>query len=169
MITPIPAALGHRSDTVEAYQASIERVVGFMKRHLGSPLDLDQLAQAAAMSKFHFVRIFEESTGTTPYYFLACLRIQRAKELLLESKASITEICMDLGYTSLGSFSQTFSDWVGVSPSEFLALPTRLTLGDFAIAVRRFIAGYGTPDGPQVEGVIEAPPATRGFIFVGTF
>jgi AraC-like DNA-binding protein len=159
----------HRTDTLEAHQASIERVIGYMRTHLEEPLDLDQFAQVAGISKFHFVKVFEETTGTTPYHFLACLRIQRAKERLLHSKASITDICVEVGYTSLGSFSQTFSELVGVSPKEFRAMPTRLTLLEFTKAVKRWIAGYRTSAGPQVEGLIEAPAKPRGFIFVGTF
>jgi len=159
----------HRTDTVEAHQAAIERVVNYMKTHLEEPLDLNRLAVVAAISKFHFVRVFEEATGTTPHHFLGCLRIQRAKERLLHSEASITEICMEVGYTSLGSFSQTFTELVGVSPTEFRALPTHLTPRDFANAVRRFIAAYRKIPGRQLEGVIEAPPKPRGFIFVGAF
>lgn len=161
--------LGHRSETVEAYQMAMERVIGCMKTHLEEPLDLDRLAQIASISKFHFVRVFEESTGTTPHHFLGCLRIQRAKERLLRSQDSITQICMEVGYASLGSFSQTFSELVGVSPSEFRAMPKRLTLSDFAKAVRRYIAGDRAAPGPQLEGIIEAPSSPRGFIFVGAF
>ena len=164
-----PPVIGHRSGTLEAHQVSIERVIGYMKTHLEEPLNLDHFAQVAAISKFHFVKVFEETTGTTPYHFLACLRIQRAKERLLHSKASITEICMEVGYASLGSFSQTFSELVGVSPKEFRAMPARLTLLEFTKAAKRWIAGYRTPAGPQLIGVIEAPAKPRGFIFVGTF
>ena len=75
-------AFVHRSDTVEAYTASVERVIRHMMAHLDEPLDLDQLARIAAISKFHLVRVFDELTGTTPGHFLSCLRMQRAKELM---------------------------------------------------------------------------------------
>src|SRR4030066_175369 len=61
---------------------------------------------------------FDEITGTPPHHFLACLRMQRAKELLLQSESSITDICLEVGYTSLGSFSTTFRELVGFSPQE---------------------------------------------------
>ena len=73
----------HRDDTVGAYRKAVERAIGHMKQNLAEPLDLDELAGVAATSKFHLVRVFDEMTGTTPRHFLACLRMQRAKELLL--------------------------------------------------------------------------------------
>ena len=97
-------------------------------------MDLDHLAHIAAISKFHLVRVFDEITGTTPHHFVACLRMQRAKELLLKPDASITEVCLEVGYASLGTFSKTFSALVGVSPQQFRALPKRLTLAQFARA-----------------------------------
>src|SRR5437762_3314411 len=130
----------HRDETVGAYQKSVERVIGHMKEHLAEPLDLDAIAEIAAISKFHFVRIFDELTGTTPHHFLACLRMQRAKEFLLRTELSITEVCMEVGYASLGSFSKTFSFLVGLSPQQFRAMPKRLDAMQFATVVFRFLA-----------------------------
>jgi AraC-like DNA-binding protein len=162
-------AFVHRSDTVEAYTASVERVIRHMMAHLDEPLDLDQLARIAAISKFHLVRVFDELTGTTPGHFLSCLRMQRAKELMLTSKASITAICMAVGYLSLGSFSTTFSLLVGVSPQEFRALPKRLNPLQFAQAVWHFLASPQPAAEPPLAGVVEGPAKPRGFTFVGTF
>jgi AraC-like DNA-binding protein len=159
----------HRPSTVEAYRTSIERVIGHMQAHLNEPLDLDQLAAIAAISKFHLVRVFNELTGTTPHHFLACLRVQRAKELLLLPAASITEVCFDVGYSSLGTFSKTFSSLVGVSPQEFRAMPKKLTIKQFAMAVWSYLANQHEVPGPALEGRIEGPPGRRGFIFVGAF
>src|SRR5437868_5458904 len=99
----------HRTKTAVAYQQAIERVIEHMKAHLEEPLSLEEIARIAAMSKFHLVRVFDELTGTTPRHFLACLRMQQAKELLLAKEASITDVCMQVGYSSLGTFSKTFS------------------------------------------------------------
>ena len=93
---------------------SVERAIRHMKEHLAESLDLDALMQVAAISKFHLVRVFDETTGTTPHHFLSCLRIQRAKELLVISETPITEVCMEVGYNSLGTFSKTFSELVGL-------------------------------------------------------
>ncbi len=165
----LPLTASHRADTVEAYQKAVERVVSHMRSHLEEPLDLEHLGQIAAISKYHLVRVFDEITGTTPHHFLACLRMQRAKELLLRPAASITDVCLEVGYTSLGTFSKTFSALVGVSPQEFRAMPKRLTLGQFAKAIWKYLAGDRAIKGPSLEGTITGPSRPRGFIFVGAF
>ena len=159
----------HRADTVTAYETAVERVISYMKLHLGDPFDLDHIARLAAISKFHCVRVFEEITGTSPHHFLACLRVQRAKELLLNTEVPITEICMQVGYSSLGSFSATFSALVGVSPQQFRRLPKRLTPRQFAKAIWHFLASGQKITGRALEGVVEAPRKLRGFTFVGAF
>jgi AraC-like DNA-binding protein len=164
-----PSPSLHRADTVEANQVSVVRAIRHMKEHLAEPLDLDKLAQIAAISKFHLVRVFDETTGTTPHHFLSCLRVQRAKELLLQSGASITDVCLEVGYNSLGTFSKTFSELVGVSPQEFRALPKRLTAAQFATAIWRYLAARKKITGPAIEGVVEGPSRPKGFTFVGTF
>jgi len=165
----LPLTAPHKADTVEAYRKAVERVVGHMRSRLEEPLDLERLAQIAAISKFHLVRVFDEITGTTPHHFLACLRMQRAKELLLKPGASITEVCLEVGYASLGTFSKTFSALVGVSPQQFRAMPKRLTLSRFARAVWKYLAADRTISGPALEGTITGPSRPRGFIFVGAF
>ena len=159
----------HRADTVDANQLSVERAIRHMKEHLADPLDLDELAQIAAISKFHFVRVFDETTGTTPHHFLSCLRIQRAKELLLQSGTPITEVCLEVGFNSLGTFSTKFSELVGLSPQEFRAMPKRLTAKQFATAIWRYLAARKKISGPTIEGVVEGPRRPKGFTFVGTF
>ena len=159
----------HRTGTVEAYEIAVKRVISHMKLHLADPFDLNHIARLAAISKFHVVRVFTETTGTSPHHFLACLRVQRAKELLLNSKIPITDICLQVGYTSLGSFSATFSALVGVSPQQFRTLPKRLTPTQFAKAVWHFLASNRKIAGPAVEGVVEGPGNVRGFTFVGAF
>ena len=159
----------HRGGTVAAYETAVVRAIGHMKEHLAAPLDLDELARIAAMSKFHLVRIFDEITGTTPHHFLSCLRVQRAKELLLKTDSSITDVCMEVGYNSLGSFSKTFSELVGVGPQEFRALPKRLTATQFATTIWRYLAARKKISGPVIAGVVEGPRSPKGFIFVGTF
>ena len=163
------AATAHRADTVEGNTVSVERAIRYMKEQLAEPLDLDRLAETAAISKFHFVRVFEEITGTTPHHFLACLRIQRAKELLLKSASSITDVCLEVGYNSLGTFSKTFSELVGVPPQEFRLMPRRLSAKQFATAIWRYLAARRKIAGPTIAGVVEGPRTPRGFTFVGTF
>jgi len=163
------AADAHRGDTLDAYRTAVERAIAYMKVHLTEPLDLDQLARVAAVSKFHLVRVFGDTTGIPPRYFLACLRMQRAKELLLAPRASVTDVCFEVGYTSLGSFSNTFRELVGLSPEAFRALPKCLTVKQFASAVWRYLASDRNVSGPPLDGLVENPSSSRGFIFAGTF
>jgi AraC family transcriptional regulator len=159
----------HRADTGEAYVSSVERAISHMKLNLEGPLDLHHIARVAGISKFHFVRVFAEVTGTTPHHFLACLRVQRAKELLLTPGVSVTEVCLKVGYRSPGTFSTTFTNLVGLSPHEFRAVAKRPMMRQFAAAVWHFLATWRKVSGPTIDGVIEGPAKPRGFIFVGAF
>lgn len=163
------SATAHRADTVDANRVSVERAILHMKANLVEPLDLDRLAEIAAVSKFHFVRVFDQVTGTTPHHFLGCLRVQRAKELLLKSDESITDICMKVGYASLGSFSTTFTVLVGLTPQDFRAMPKKMDAMQFAKTIWGFLAARHAVKGPKLEGVVEGPARPKGFTFVGTF
>lgn len=163
------AAQPHRADTFEAYTASVERSIRHMKGNLAEPVDLDRLAEIAGISKFHFVRVFDQITGTTPHHFLACLRMQRAKARLLKSDITITDVCLEVGYNSLGTFSKTFSELVGVSPQQFRTMPRRLSAKQFATAIWRYLAARKKVTGPVLVGVVEGPRRPKGFTFVGTF
>ena len=88
-------------------------------RHFAEPLDLDALAAVAAMSKFHFQRLFTATYGVSPAAHLSQRRIERAQDLLRATNLTITEVCHAVGFSSLGSFSSRFRALVGVSPSDF--------------------------------------------------
>ena len=93
-------------------------------------LDVSALARAARLSQAHFSREFRRSFGETPHRYLQRRRVERAMFMLRETEKSVTDICLDSGFTSLGTFSRTFHDIVGLSPtdyrsrSEVIALPT---------------------------------------------
>lgn len=88
-------------------------------RHYSEPLDLDTLAGASNVSKYHFVRTFAETYGETPMRYLTRRRIERAQDLLRSANLTVTEICMMVGFSSLGSFSSRFRELVGESPREY--------------------------------------------------
>lgn len=90
-----------------------------MDRDYAEPLDVPALARAAHMSAGHFSRGFREAFGETPYGHLMTRRIERAKALLRRGDVSVTEVCMAVGCTSLGSFSTRFTELVGESPSAY--------------------------------------------------
>lgn len=90
-------------------------------REYSEPLDVDSLARTALMSSGHFSRSFRAAYGETPYGYLMTRRIERAKALLRRGDLSVTDVCIAVGCTSLGSFSSRFTELVGVSPSAYKA------------------------------------------------
>jgi AraC-like DNA-binding protein len=90
-------------------------------RDYARPLDVPALARTALMSPGHFSRSFRAAFGETPYSYLMTRRIERAKALLRRGDLSVTEVCFEVGCTSLGSFSSRFTELVGESPSAYRA------------------------------------------------
>jgi AraC-like DNA-binding protein len=88
-------------------------------RSYAEPLDLDALAGAAHVSKYHFTRSFAEAYGETPMRYLTHRRIERAQDLLRSANLTVTEVCMLVGFSSLGSFSSTFRRLVGETPTQY--------------------------------------------------
>ncbi|NHA68347.1 helix-turn-helix transcriptional regulator [Phycicoccus flavus] len=84
-------------------------------------LDVDALAAIALMGRSHFIREFARTFGETPHRYLQRRRIERAMTLLRTTDTPVTDVCMAVGFSSLGTFSRTFSEVVGVSPSVFRA------------------------------------------------
>jgi AraC-like DNA-binding protein len=90
-----------------------------MDLRFADPLDLNQMAAHAGFSKFHFARAFKDAYGETPANYLSRRRVERAKNLLRSANLTVTEVCMAVGFSSLGSFSSRFSEMVGMSPIAF--------------------------------------------------
>jgi AraC-like DNA-binding protein len=83
------------------------------------PLTIDHVARAAAMSPFHFIRRFSALFGETPHQFRIQARLDRARHLLALGDDSVTDICMEVGFSSLGSFSALFARRIGTAPSVY--------------------------------------------------
>ena len=148
--------------TVEA----VGRVIETMRANLGEPLTVDDMARTVMFSKFHFSRFFQRVTGVSPGRFLSAMRLQEAKELLVSTSLTVTEISHRVGYTSVGTFSSRFTMSVGVSPT------TYRQLGGF----RTPVSTPGQPSvpatsGPTVCGEVRSslPDAHLGLVFVGLF
>nr|WP_231134330.1 helix-turn-helix transcriptional regulator [Motilibacter deserti] len=90
-----------------------------MDRAYAEPLDVPALARIAHISEAHFIRTFRATFGETPHRYLQRRRVERAMLLLRETDRPVTEICMEVGFTSLGTFSRTFRDIVGEPPSAY--------------------------------------------------
>ena len=92
-----------------------------MDRAYAQPLDVEALARVAHVSAAHFSRQFRATFGEPPHRYLQRRRVERAMELLRETQRPVTEICLDVGFNSLGTFSRTFRAVVGESPSQYRA------------------------------------------------
>jgi AraC-like DNA-binding protein len=103
----------------EALLPDLRRARDLVDRRFAEPLDLESLAGAAHVSKYHFARCFAETYGETPMRYLVHRRIERAQDLLRSANLTVTEVCMLVGFSSLGSFSSRFRELVGESPSEY--------------------------------------------------
>jgi AraC-like DNA-binding protein len=90
-----------------------------MDRSYADALDIEALADSVHLSRAHFIRSFKETFGETPHRYLQRRRLERAMALLRETDRPVTEICLDVGFTSLGSFSRTFHEIVGTSPRAY--------------------------------------------------
>ncbi|QZY28644.1 helix-turn-helix domain-containing protein [Nocardioides coralli] len=127
----------------------LRRARDHLDRHFADDFDLDLLARLAGLSRFHFLRSFAATYRLTPAAYLAERRIERAQDLLRAANLTVTEVCHAVGYSSLGSFSSTFREIVGESPSEF----------------QRRYAAQGTPRIPGcyvfMAGLVERSTATQ--------
>jgi AraC-like DNA-binding protein len=90
-----------------------------MDRAYAEPLDVPAVAAVAHISPAHFIRTFRAVFGETPHRYLQRRRVERSMFLLRETDRSVTDVCLDVGFTSLGTFSRTFREIVGESPSDY--------------------------------------------------
>jgi AraC-like DNA-binding protein len=104
---------------VDAASRRMLRARDKMDRSYHKPLDVPALARVALTSEAHFIRTFKDTFGETPHRYLQRRRLERAMALLRETERPVTEICLDVGFTSLGSFSRTFTRVIGMSPTAY--------------------------------------------------
>ena len=113
-MTSRPAASQHLRDL-----ARLRRVRDRIDREYAQPLDVEALARDAHMSAGHFSRQFRAAYGESPYSYLMTRRVERAMALLRRGDLSVTEVCFEVGCSSLGTFSTRFTELVGVPPSDY--------------------------------------------------
>jgi len=111
--------LSGMSRAVEESNRRLLRARDAMDRAYAQPLNVATLARIAHVSEAHFIRTFRATFGETPHRYLQRRRVERSMFLLRESGRSVTEICLDVGFTSLGTFSRTFRDIVGEPPTAY--------------------------------------------------
>lgn len=92
----------------------------FIDNHYAAAIDLDNIADEALFSKFHFIRLFKKIYGLTPHQYLTHVRIEKAMQLL-RSGMPVSDTCFAVGFESLSSFSSLFRRTAGISPTDFIA------------------------------------------------
>jgi AraC-like DNA-binding protein len=148
---------------------AIERTIQTMHTHLQEVQTLEDLASIALLSPSHFHRIFCRLTGIPPGAFLSALRFQAARHLLLTTSLSVTDICFEVGYTGLGSFTSRFTHLVGLSPR---LLRQRASAFEPPLLEHTELSSP-TPSSIPLKhallGRISAPATFRGTIYLGLF
>jgi AraC family transcriptional regulator len=146
--------------------AAVDRVIAAMHERLDRPFTLDEMARIAYLSPFYFNRVFRQQTGVPPRRFHTALRVEAAKRLLMTTRRSVTEICLEVGYQSLGTFTTHFRELVGVSPRELRRLAADPWLAETEMKDLCAEADVDPRD-PAVEGIVDAPEGS--VVFIGLF
>lgn len=107
------------SREVEEFNRRLLRARDAMDRAYAEPLDVRTVAAVAHVSEAHFIRSFRAVFGETPHRYLQRRRVERSMFLLRETDRSVTDVCFDVGFSSLGTFSRTFREIVGETPSAY--------------------------------------------------
>jgi AraC-like DNA-binding protein len=144
--------------------SAVERAINCIWERYGEPLSLADIAQSAILSRFHFSRLFKDATGVPPGRFLSAVRIYQAKRMLATTSVNVTDISFAVGFNSLGSFTNHFTDSVGISPSRFRRLSRS---GGFELDDQ---PPDRRPSGGTVAGVVALPDGyAYARVYLGAF
>lgn len=158
--------------TTMRYQAVQRAILTMQERYMG-PLTLSEIADAAQLSPFHFDRVFRSMIGVSPSVFIAAIRMKEAQKLLLETNRSVTSICFDVGYTSLGTFTSRFTQLVGLPPSRFRQVAQDQIMQirplDLQHLLPALCAHHAGSADQGISGSIHTTAPFAGLIFVGLF
>jgi AraC family transcriptional regulator len=159
-----------REDTLASHRRAVERVITSARERLCEPISLHDMSRVAYISTFHFNRVFHQITGLPPAKFISAMRLEEAKRLLVNTDRSVTDICFEVGYNSLSTFTRRFTQRVGLGPREFRYLADRITGASVESLCSHFVElSERTALDSSVEGFVESPGPLRGPIFVGLF
>ncbi|MEV5976620.1 helix-turn-helix transcriptional regulator [Streptomyces sp. NPDC052114] len=135
-----------------------------IRERYSEPLTLDDLADAALVSKFHFLRVFSRVVGVTPGRYLSAVRLYEAKRLLRATKLTVADVSERVGYGSPGSFARRFTEAVGMSPTQY----RRLGHGELPLHGQGPAKG-GSAGRNSLSGRVLADGGPAGVIYVGAF
>jgi AraC family transcriptional regulator len=143
---------------------AVERAIKCVWERYSEPLSLADIARSAALSRFHFSRVFKDVTGVSPGQYLSAVRIYQAKRMLLTTSMNVADISAAVGYTSPGSFANHFTDSVGLSPGQFRRMSER---GGVEPVVS--LCDPSSPEG-EVAGTVSLPEGyAAAFVYIGVF
>lgn len=149
------------SREVEDLNRRLLRARDAMDRAYAQPLNVREVAAIAHVSEAHFIRSFRSCFGETPHRYLQRRRVERSMFLLRDTERSITDICFDVGFTSLGTFSRTFREIVGESPSRYRQLHTPLA-APHCVQMAQTRPRLAAGEAPQSSSFGEAVAAVAG-------
>jgi AraC family transcriptional regulator len=163
-----------KEDTELSRHQAVRESIAMMRSHFQAPLTLQDIAKSVQLSPFHFNRIFRSITGTPPSVYLAALRIEQAKKLLLRTNLSVTCVCFDVGYNSLGTFTTRFTQFVGVNPTRLRQMSRDESVLAFFQNWDYLRNNLSTFTHPLARGTIKgsitvSQPFFDGLIFIGIF
>ncbi|MFS0749238.1 AraC family transcriptional regulator [Oceanobacillus sp. 1P07AA] len=149
---------------------TIQHTILYIHQHLDEDLTLSKLAQYAAYSPYHFSRVFKKHVGVSPQYYISSVRLQKAKELLLQTNFTIRDIGLEVGQQSLGTFTSRFTKSVGVSPNQFRRMHN--STGLYVKQIEKLPSeqlALHSPVTNTLSGTVEAETLFEGIIFIGLF
>lgn len=161
----------HRAETLTFHETAIARVLQLMRQDPAAALGWDVLSETACMSRYHFLRVFEEVTHFSPHRFLIAIRMEKAKQLLLETSLLVHDVCAQVGYASVGSFTRAFKEFVGMAPGEFRNFAEKLPPARLQVLLERHL---DRPDHPPADSILfnadfQFTQPFKGIVFVWIF
>jgi transcriptional regulator GlxA family with amidase domain len=148
------------SREVEDLNRRLLRARDAMDRAYAEPLDVSAVAAVAHLSRAHFIRSFRGTFGETPHRYLQRRRVERSMFLLRETSRSVTDICFDVGFTSCGTFSRTFREIIGETPSDYrLGHEPMLPPTCYQMAATRPVVAAGAARRSSTFGIAAAAAA----------
>ena len=154
--------------TLAGHMQAVERTIQVMHSHMHEALNLEDLASVAYLSPSRFKHVFRHLIGIPPGEFLSALRLQAARRLLLTTPLSVTDICFEVGYNSMGSFTSRFTHLVGLSP-RLLRQRARAFEPPAQEPARSPVTFSDDVERRPLVGQISGPATFQGTIYVGLF
>jgi AraC family transcriptional regulator len=160
----------YRISTHILHLEAVERVIQTMQERIQETLSLEDMADIACLSPYYFCRVFHQIVGIPPGEFLATQRLHAAKRLLLTTSLSVTDICFEVGYIGVGSFTTRFTQQVGVAPRLLRHLVNNVGTPPLVLPSEYNSNQLGAAPGAcGVSGRIHISEPFRGIIFAGLF